>query len=138
MTALFCDTNVLLHAVGSDGPHRAASRALIAVAEHGTVDLHVSVEAVQEFIHHRMRRSHRDEALDLAGRLTELCVLHPFDADVLRRSLDLISRSAIRGRDAVHAATALQAGFTSIVTTDRDFARVPALSVVSPAEALER
>ncbi len=53
-----------------------------------------------------------------AGRA---CVLHPFDEQVLTQALDLISATEIRGRDAVHAATAAVAGLGTIVSTDPAF-----------------
>ena len=39
----------------------------------------------------------------------------------------------VRGRDAVHAATALLAGFTEIVSADKDLGSVPGLRRLDPA-----
>ncbi|WP_235019859.1 type II toxin-antitoxin system VapC family toxin [Ruania rhizosphaerae] len=61
------------------------------------------------------------------------CVVHAFDEAVTDRTVDLVERSTIAGRDAVHAATALEAGFTEIVSLDRDFDRVPGLTRREPA-----
>ncbi len=59
-----------------------------------------------------------------------------FHDDVLGQALSLIELTTISGRVAVHAATALKAGFTSIVTTDNDFASVPGLRPITPESAL--
>lgn len=63
-------------------------------------------------------------------------VVHDFTASIQALSLDLMERSPIRGRDAVHAATALAAGFTEIVSMDRDFEDVPGLRRIAPRDAV--
>jgi predicted nucleic acid-binding protein len=62
-------------------------------------------------------------------------VLHPFNADVLGAAIDLVDAGPIGGRDAVHAATALGAGFTQIVTTDVAFDSVSGLTRLDPRQA---
>ena len=46
-----------------------------------------------------------------------------------------MARSHVRGRDAVHAATALDAGFDTIVSTDRDFDGIPGLTQRDPRDS---
>lgn len=132
--ALFLDSTVLLHAVGGDDPARAPSRAVLALASRGEVLVHASVEMVQEVVHHRLRRGTAEEAVALATDAAGGFVLHPFDEAVQRRALALVRTGAVRGRDAVHAATALEAGFDAIVTTDKDFDHVPGLRRIDPAD----
>jgi predicted nucleic acid-binding protein len=80
---------------------------------------------VQELLFHRMRRTSRAEAVAQARFAAGLCVLHPFDGAVLNRALNWWRSPDSRARDAVHAASALVAGFTEIVSADRDFDAVP-------------
>jgi predicted nucleic acid-binding protein len=134
MRHLFLDTNVLIYALGEAHPLRAPCRALVRSAGEHEVRLHLSVEAVQEFLHHRMRRVERETTVRDTRNLLDLCRLHPFDEPVVRRSIELVSTTAIRGRDAVHAATALQHGFTEIVSTDPAFDGVPGLRRLDPAD----
>jgi len=55
--------------------------------------------------------------------------------EVLDLSLDLIERlPTIRGRDAVHAATALVYGIETIVTPDTAFDGIPELTRIDPME----
>ncbi|MEO9324333.1 type II toxin-antitoxin system VapC family toxin [Nocardioides sp. C4-1] len=136
MTGLFIDSGVVLYALGRPSELRSSCAAVVTAAVEGRCVLHLSVEAVQEVVFHRMRRVSRGAALQAGRELSALAVLHPFDEDVLRRSLVLIESSPIRGRDAVHAATAQALGFESIVSADSDFAVVPGLAVVPPSEAL--
>lgn len=133
---LFIDTTVLTYAAGGQHPHRAASRALLDRAARGEVELHTSVEAIQELLFHRLRRAEPSEAIAQALSAHDLCRVHPFDEAVTARMFELVAESQIRGRDAVHAATALEHGFTEIVTTDRDFDAVPGLARLDPEAAV--
>ncbi len=131
MSAVYADTSVFLLAAGEPATGRDDAVAYLDGVGEG-LEVHLSVEAVQEFLFHRMRRAGRAVALAQTEALTESVVLHPFDHGVLRRSLDLVRDTDIRGRDAVHAATALEIGLDTIVTFDRDLAVVPGLQVVRP------
>ncbi|MBN9376660.1 MAG: type II toxin-antitoxin system VapC family toxin [Cellulomonas sp.] len=136
MTSLFLDTAVWVYAIGDEYPQRGACRELIAAAQHGDVELHASVELVQELVFHRMRRTDRVDAVAEGRAVARACTLHPFDAEVLAKALDLTATTSIGGRDAVHAATALLAGFDAVVSPDRDFGVVAGLRRVDPADAL--
>ncbi|MDQ2845154.1 MAG: hypothetical protein M3Y77_02120 [Actinomycetota bacterium] len=60
--------------------------------------MHASVEGIQEFLHHRLRRSGRAKAVVQARLTTNLLVLHAFDSAVLTRAIDLVESTDIRGR----------------------------------------
>lgn len=132
MKDVFLDANVPLLAAGGDHPLRAPCRSVIDAISSGRVRGHLTTEAVQEFVFHRRRRGD-DNAVRAARELREMCTVHPFDTQVLDRALDLMEHSGLRGRDAVHAAAALQAGFSEILSADPDFADVPGLSRLDPS-----
>jgi predicted nucleic acid-binding protein len=132
--AYFIDSTVPLNSIGIDNPLREACRRIVDAASKGRLSLHASVEMVQEVVHHRLRRDPVDLAVATAQAVAETTTLLPFDTPVLHRSLDLIATGAVRGRDAVHAATALEAGFHAIVSTDRDFDGIPGLRRIDPAD----
>lgn len=136
MVTYFVDTSVLLLAVGRHAPERDAARDFLANAARSGATIHVSVEAAQEFVFHRTRRVGRERAISEGRQLAATYVVHDFTAEVQARSLDLMELSSVRGRDAVHAATALLAGFSEIVTCDRDFDHVPGLRRVDPRDAV--
>lgn len=131
---IWVDTSVLAYAAGGDHPEREACRRLVAAAAVGTLELHASVEMVQEFVFHRLRRVPRAAAVAQARQAGALCVLHPFDSAVLGAALDLVASCALGGRDAVHAATALRLGFDEIVSADRDFDAAPGLRRIEPVD----
>lgn len=131
---LFVDTTVLAYAVGGPHEHRTACARLVHRAADADLTLHASAEAIAELVFHRMRRGPRAAAIETASLARQMLVVHAFDADVLDRALELIASTPLRSRDAVHAATALAAGFDSIVTTDADFASIPILRAVHPKD----
>lgn len=130
---LFLDSSVLLYAFGGASPQRDACLKVLDAASQRQAQLHLSVEAGQEFLLHRLRRDSRPAALAAFDTLTELVDWHPFDLGVLLRARRLIDTTQVRGRDAIHAATALRAGFDAIVTTDRDFEGIPGLRRIDPS-----
>ncbi len=136
MTGVFVDTSVFLLAAGGTHPDRDPCRAFLARTRDQRARLHVSVEAVQEFVFHRLCHNGAGDADAEARALADSCVLHSFDPDVLAGALELIAASQLRGRDAVHAATALAAGFSSIVSLDKDFDEIADLDRVHPGAAL--
>ncbi len=136
MRPLFLDPSVLLLAVGGDHPLRPACRDVLAAGAEGRLRLHLSVEGGQEFLFHRLRRAGSERAIREFDQVERLVVWHSFDLEVLRASRDLVSRGHARGRDAVHAATALIAGFAAIVSSDSDFDGIPGLTRLDPSAGL--
>lgn len=132
MKAVFLDPSILLLAVGGEHPSRSACRDVVAAAGRGELRLHLSVEGGQEFLFHRLRRSDLGRALAQFDLVDRLVVWHDFDIEVLRASRGLVAAGSARGRDAVHAATALAAGFDAIVSTDADFDGIPGLRRLDP------
>ncbi len=57
-----------------------------------------------------------------------------FDDIVLQAALHLIEETTVRGRDAVHAATALTQGINTIVSIDPTFDTVPGLTRCTPED----
>ncbi|MCL2316362.1 MAG: type II toxin-antitoxin system VapC family toxin [Actinomycetia bacterium] len=129
------DSSVPLYALGSPGPQRDACRAVLARLADGSLSGLASTEMIQEVVHHRLRMTgDRDRAVADARDVAALVTVVPFDETVLEGALDLIAGTAtIRGRDAVHAATALANGLATIVSTDPAFDDVPGLQRLDPA-----
>ncbi len=128
---------MLVYAIGGPHPLREVCRDIVAAAGRGLIELHASVEMVQELVFHRMRMGERSSAVRQSRDAARLCVLHPFDSAVLERALQLISdHDGLGGRDAVHAATGLGAGITRIISPDRDFDGIDGLARIAPELAL--
>lgn len=136
MKEVFLDSSVLLLAAGGPHPLREACRAIVDEVASGRVRGHANVEAIQEFVHHRMRRAD-PQAVPAARAIGRFCILHPFDQATLDSALDLVAGGWARGRDAVHAASAMRAGFGEICSADTDFDTVPGLVRVDPRRWIE-
>jgi predicted nucleic acid-binding protein len=132
--AVLLDSAIAVYALGADDPRRLPCRRLLNRASAGEFRAYASVEMIQELTHHRLRRTgnRRDAAAD--GRdVSAMCTLLSFDREVLDLSLELIERfPTIRGRDAVHAATALAYGIERIASTDPAFDGIPGLTRLDP------
>lgn len=133
--AILIDSAVAAHALGEDDPVRSACRAVMTAAADDRIRAYASVEMIQEVVHHRLRRTGDRSAATADGRdVAAVLTILPFDREVLDLSLDLIERTDVRGRDAVHAATALAYGIDTIVSPDNAFDRIPGLTRVDPRE----
>jgi predicted nucleic acid-binding protein len=130
---VFLDTSVVLTALG-EHPNTPACRALLQRAASGHLFVHTAAECLHEVVFHRMRVGPRAPAVAHLRAIRDLCVVHPMDDLVLDRATDLLATTQARGRDAFIAATALPAGFDTVVTTTDDrFVEVPGLRPVHPA-----
>jgi predicted nucleic acid-binding protein len=135
--AVLVDTAVVAYAVGGEHSLREPCQRWLLAAGRGEVELHASVEMIQEFLFHRMRRTDRTTALRQARDASQLCVLHAFEVPVLSRSMELVATSeALGGRDAVHAATALVHGLQTIVSGDTAFDGIDGLHRLAPTDDL--
>lgn len=119
--AVLVDTSVFAYALGGDHPQRQPCRQFLRDASRNGLELHASVEMVQELTFHRMRRIDAATAAEQGRFAARACILHAFDERVLDTALWLIGEGSVRGRDAVHAATASVAGISTIISTDPAF-----------------
>ncbi|GAB3615797.1 hypothetical protein GCM10027416_03540 [Okibacterium endophyticum] len=130
MTSAFLDSTVFLYALGTEHPLKQASVAVIEQGAAQGLRFYCNVEVIQEVAFHRLRRtSDRTRAVAEARLAMSTCTVLPFDREILDASLDLLARMpTIRGRDAVHAASALAYGIETIITPDTAFDGIPGLT----------
>jgi len=131
----FLDTNVFLHAAGGSHPLKeACSRVLRKVAD-GSLEATVNSEVLQEIVYVLARRGRRADGTLLARHVAALFPdLLPVTRDDMLETCGLLERHPrLSVRDAVHAATMLRNGITSIVSVDPDFDRIPGIHRLAPA-----
>lgn len=134
--AVLIDSATAIYAMGSAAAEREAARAFISGLIRGGARAYASVEMIQEFSHHRLRRTgSRSVAAEDGRYVASLVTTLNFDREVLDLSLELIERTGIRGRDAVHAATALAYGIEKIASPDPAFDAVPGIRRIDPLVA---
>ena len=131
--AVLVDSAIALYAMGDPGPQRDRSQRYLESLWEGKGRAYASVEMIQETVHHRLRRlGDRAAAAQDARDLMPSLILLNFDREVLDLSLELIERTSISGRDAVHAATALAYGIETIASPDPAFDGIPGLRRIDP------
>jgi predicted nucleic acid-binding protein len=102
----------------------------------GEIEAFGSVELIQEVAFHHLRRTQDRHAAAAAARdVMSLVRILDFDRAVLEEALRLIEAGSVRGRDAIHAATALAHSLDTIVTPDSDFDGIPGLRRLDPQDA---
>ena len=129
------DSNVPLYALGAPSKWREPCREVLVALAEGRLLGVASVEMIQEVVHHRLRMTGDPAAaVEDARDVARLVTVVPFSEAVLEAALRLIeSTCAIRGRDAVHAATALTQQVDTIVSIDPAFDAVLGLERIDPA-----
>ncbi|MCU0225952.1 MAG: type II toxin-antitoxin system VapC family toxin [Acidobacteria bacterium] len=137
MTPVFLDSNVFLYAAGAGHPLRAPCQALLTRVGNGALAATTSVEVVQEVMHVAARRGRRDAAAALADALLALFPgLLSVTPAVVSRACELFrGHTDLSVRDALHAATMLENGIDTIVTTDRHFDGLDRLRRIDPSRA---
>jgi predicted nucleic acid-binding protein len=121
--AVLLDSAVALYAFGGHSSYKASCAEVMRRIAEDELEAYGSVEMVQEFVHHRLRRTGDHIGAVADGHdLAAMIKLLDFDPAVLELALDLIGRiRTVRGRDAVHAATALLYGIGTIISPDPAF-----------------
>lgn len=132
--AVLLDATVAIHALSEVEPMRSQSREFLRSVTAGRGRAYASVEMIQEVVHHRLRRTgDRANAVRGAREFAAATTTLKLDHEVLELALELIERlPAIRGRDAVHAATALAYGIEIIASSDRAFDHIPGITRIDP------
>ncbi|MDR1188436.1 MAG: type II toxin-antitoxin system VapC family toxin [Bifidobacteriaceae bacterium] len=132
--SVLVDSSVPLFALGGPSDLRRPCRqAMDRLAGDGL--MFASVEMIQEVAYHRLRMTADPARAAAEARDIEIAVrVVAFDQDILHGALELMAHEQVRGRDAVHAATALALGIGRVLSTDTAFDRVPGLTRVDPRD----
>jgi hypothetical protein len=129
---ILLDTSVLVYAVGSAHPLRAACRRIVEAIRDGWLQASTTAEVIHEFAQVRARGRSRADARRIRRRYLELLspVVLVEERDV-RTGLDLLQRHhALGAFDAVLAAVAINRAAEALISTD---AGVRGLRHVDPA-----
>jgi predicted nucleic acid-binding protein len=129
---VYADTSSVIYAVEKIEPYFSASAPLWSALHGGTQEVMTSELTLLEVLVKPLRAGdaalvtlYRNVLLGTAG-LTCL----PVSLAALESAAGLRAQYNLKTPDAIHAATALQAGCAMFVTNDAGFARVPGLNVV--------
>lgn len=136
--AVLVDSAVVAYALGDSALERDACRRFLVQITTGSNRAYASVEMIQEVVHHRLRRTgDRTRAIREGKEACAAFTLLAFDREILDLSLELIEKlPTIRGRDAVHAATAIAYGIETIASPDSAFDDLPGVRRLDPLKDL--
>jgi predicted nucleic acid-binding protein len=131
------DSNVFLHALGSDAALRAACTSIIDAVSEDRLAGEAAVVIINEIVHVRHRRTgDRRRAVADGRAAAQVVLLHSIDDVDTASALDAFqAHEGLQMNDAVLVAVALRHGLTTILSTDRGFDGIPGLRRVDPADA---
>lgn len=126
------DTNVFIHAIGSDQFLVDQSTHVLSAVADGKLDAVVSVETIQEIVNVLSRRNgDRAAAVRFASSVASANQLIGAIEQDVPDFLEFASRySGIGARDALILAGAVNAGVSNVVTSDKRFADVSEVKVI--------
>jgi predicted nucleic acid-binding protein len=128
---------IFVHLLEDVERHETAAGALFAAAEAGRCRLVASILALLEVLVLPKRQGREGlcrQYRDLFGSFPNLSVL-PVGHDVVEIASDLRARHGLRTPDALHIATAIDAGAEAFVTQERRLAKVEAIRIVTLEQA---
>jgi predicted nucleic acid-binding protein len=127
---LYLDANVFVHAVLDSGPKGARAADLLRTVAAGEAVAFTSTLTWDEVVWTMMGEVDRTVALEQGNRLLSLPNLRILGVgreEILLASRLMEDHRALDPRDAIHAATAIRAGATALVTDDD---KLPALKEI--------
>ena len=95
-----------------------------------------SVAVIQEILHRYSLTGRRITGIDLSRETLKVFnPVLPVDPKDIHYAMDLLKKyNALRSREAIHAAVALNNGISNIVSTDHHFDTVKEIKRIDPAE----
>jgi predicted nucleic acid-binding protein len=127
---IYLDTPSVIYTVEHHPIYEPILDSVWDAAEHGTVEVVTSELTLLEAL--VLPQRHRNQALVTAYELllsASESRMIPITQSTLRRAIPLRAELGLKTPDAIHAATALDAGCTLFVTNDPHFRRVIGLEV---------
>lgn len=133
--ARFLDANIIMYAIGQDHPAKSGCVAALKQVEAGTIQVVTNVEVFQELLHRYYSLGRYEVANQAFTNLKTLCeqVLPVLESDLDRAYTILREQPLISVRDAIHAATMLNSGLHTIISTDRHFDVIQEITRIDPS-----
>lgn len=133
--SLFVDANIFMYLAGRDARLRERCRRALRAAAEQEVTLVTSVEVLQEILHRYAAIERPAHARAVYGAAIDICAeIFPIAERHTARALDLMERyPRLPARDALHVASMEDRGIERILSADRHFDQLGAITRVDPA-----
>jgi predicted nucleic acid-binding protein len=131
---VFVDTNVFMYCLGTDHPMKRPCQRIVQAMADGKLPGVIDTEVLQEILYRYRAIGRMVVGLEAARHATTLVTeVLPVRKQEMIKAMELLESDAhFEVRDAIHAAAALLAGITDVLSVDRVFDRVPGLRRVDP------
>ncbi len=129
--AVYVDTSPIIYSVEKHADYWLLLRPLWAASKAGQIEIVSSELTLLETLVGPLKHDNTEltAAYEHLLTSTELQLI-PISAEILKAAARLRAETNLKTPDAIHAATALAAGCTQLITNDTDLKRVPQLLVV--------
>ncbi len=136
---IYLDANIFVHAMIENSAIGNSCRKLMSKIDDGELIAGTSLLTVDEVVWAIKRHVGYKEGIEYGKKILKSSSLSflPINRSEVLKSFNMME-IGLRPRDALHAATCLNYGIFSILTTDPDFKKVNELDVFSPEEFLKR
>jgi predicted nucleic acid-binding protein len=134
----FLDANILMYAAGAEHALKQPCQRALERAVDAAVYLLTDAEVLQEILHRYFSLGRPDAARTVYQSAIQVCdEVLPITERETSRALELLEKhAALSPRDALHVATMESAQVTRLLSTDRDFDRLPRVQRVAPGDFL--
>jgi len=138
--AVFLDTNVFLYAAGTASEMKVSCVDLLKEVAEGRLAATSSAEVLQEILHVLMRRGEQQNAIKLTRAVLGLFPnLLSIRSEEIEVCLDIIQAYPdLPTRDAVHVATLISNGISTIISADKHFDQVREIERLDPTNRRKR
>ena len=138
--AVFLDANVPIYAAGRDHPNKEpCARILMMAAEHPLAFV-TDAELLQELLHRYLASQRWTLGREVVRAFAEVMRdrIEPVYVEDIVEAANLADRhQSVSARDLVHAAVMNRMGIDRIVSSDKDFDRLPGITRLDPSNVGE-
>jgi uncharacterized protein len=134
---VFIDTNIPMYAAGKDHPFKNKCLGILESIAREEIEAYTDTEVLQEILYRFSYINQRKigfDLFDLFATIMDGVILPILQNDIILARLLAEKEETVKlsPRDLIHLAVMLNNDIRHIVTTDRGFARIPGIEVITP------
>lgn len=132
----FLDTNIFMYAAGKPHPYKATCVRILSALEQQTITAAINTEVLQELLYRYSHIQMMNKGIQLCRNILRYpLTVFPITQTEIELALTFLAEtpvSALKPRDAIHAATMRSYNMTHILSADRHFDHFPHLERIDP------
>ena len=138
--AAFLDTNVPIYAVGSEHPYKRPCARILRMAARNPESFITDAKVLQELIHRYLSLGRWQVGREVFRRFCTVMEgrIEPVGHQDAHPAAELADRhQGVNARDLIHTAVMQRLGSQCIISSDRDFDRMPDITRLDPLKAAD-